>query len=285
MSATIQIILKSSLILLCTISIVSSLHKPIVEDYKKSHGHSWEEYDPSYFFKFQSVDAIIDSANAQLMPGERNTLAYYDYVAEIVRKRFYHGYSYYTITDNPLASLAGKYWSNLSAIVIPDDIMKHPMAACSQQSMVLMEIFKRNGTDYRKVTFDHHFTVEANIEGQWRYFDTDIEPKFDKDRKSLAQLLATKEFDSVYSYAETNIAEFRKSLGTARFGRVNERPAWRAAFFHRLGLFFISNYFLLCALALMVFTSVRLSLKHVFKKPIRNVYSPLGVHMPKSNNE
>jgi hypothetical protein len=285
MPASIPIILKSSLILLCTISIISSLHKPIAEDYTRNHGHSWEEYDPSYFFKFQSVDAIIDSANAQFKLGDRNSLPYYDYIAEIVRKRFYHGYSYYSISDNPLIFLAGQYWSNLSAVVIPDDIMKHPMAACSQQSMVLMEIFRRNGTDFRKVTFDHHFTVEANIERQWRYFDTDIEPKFDKGRKSLNQLLATKEFDTIYNYAETNIIGFRRTLGTARFGRANKAPASHAAFFHRLGFFFVSNYFLLCALILMVFSSVRLSLKNLLKKPIGNIYSPLGLHVPETNQE
>lgn len=285
MPASIQLILKSGLILLCAVSIISSLHKPSAEDYTQNHGHSWEEYDPSYFYKFQSVDAIIDSANSQFKLGERNSLAYYDYIAEIVRKRFYHGYSYYSISNNPLIFLTGKYWSNLSAIVIPDDIMKHPMAACSQQSIVLMEIFRRNGTNFRKVTFDHHFTVEANIERQWRYFDTDIEPKFDKGRKSLSQLLATREFDSVYNCAEKNIVGFRRTLGTARFGRVNESPASRAAFFHRLGLFFVSNYFLLSALILMVFSSVRVSLKNLFKKPIGNVYSPIGLHVPEPTQE
>jgi len=283
MPASIQIILKSGLILLCTISIISSLHEPAAEDYTRNHGYSWEEYDPSYFYKFQSVDAIIDSANSQFKLGDRNSLTYYDYIAEIVRKRFYHGYSYYTLADNPLAFLAGRYWRNLSAVVIPDDIMKHPMAACSQQSIVLMEIFKRNGTDFRKVTFDHHFTVEAKIERQWRYFDTDIEPKFDKGRKSLKQLLATREFDSVYNYAETNIVGFRKTLGTARFGTANEAPALRATLFHRLGFFFVSNYFLLCALILMVFPSIRVSLKNLFKKPIGNIYSPIGVAVSDSD--
>jgi hypothetical protein len=277
MPASTQIILKSGLILLCAISIISSLHKPAIEDYTRNYGHSWEEYEPSYFYKFQTVDAIIDSANSHFKLGDRNSLAYYDYIAEIVRKRFYHGYSYYTIGDNPLVFLAGKYWSNLSAVVIPDDIMKHPMAACSQQSIVLMEIFRRNGTDFRKVTFNHHFTVEANIERQWRYFDTDIEPKFDKGRKSLNQLLATREFDSVYNYAETNIVWFRKTLGTARFGTVNQPPASRATFFHRVGLFFVSNYFLLCALILMVFSSLPVAVRSMYKKSIESVYSPVGL--------
>ena len=32
---------------------------------------------------------------------------------------------------------------DLNAIVIPNDILKHPMAACSQQSIIGMEVFKK----------------------------------------------------------------------------------------------------------------------------------------------
>jgi len=285
MSSRVETITKCTIIVLCTISIISSLSKTPTEDYKRNRGHAAEEYDPAYFFKFQSVNDVIDTANAHFKLGDRNTLKYYDFIGDIIRKRFYHGYSYYSIADNPLAYLAGKYWRNLSAIVIPDDIMKHPMAACSQQSMVLIEIFKRNGTDFRKITFNHHFTVEANIERQWRYFDTDIEPKFDKGRKSLAQLLATREFDTAYNNAETNIAGFRKSLGTARFGRVNDFPAERATLLHRICLFLISRYFLLSALILLIVSSISFPVSSFFKKPLRNVYTPIGLNASEPTQE
>ncbi|HET9826236.1 MAG TPA: hypothetical protein VFP87_12940 [Chitinophagaceae bacterium] len=285
MSSATQMILKGSLIALCTISIISSLCKPEVEDYTRNHGHAWEQYDPSYFFKFQNINDIIDSANAQFKLGDRNSLKYYDYIADIVRKRFYHGYSSYSMADNPLIFLAGKYWSNLSAIVLPDDIMKHPMAACSQQAIVLMEIFKRNGTDFRKVTFDHHFTVEARIEKKWRYFDSDMEPKFPRRRKPLNELLATHMFDSVYKYAVANTADFRKELGTARFGKVNQPPASRATFAHRLGLFFVSKYFLFSALLMMIFSSVKISFRNLLKKPLEKLYSPVGVNFTNGNKE
>ena len=285
MSASTQMILKGSLIVLCTLSIISSLYKPKAEDYTKNYGHPWEEYDASYFLKFQSVDDIIDSADAHFRLGDRNSLGYYDYIADIVRKRFYHGYSYYNMADNPLVFLAGKYWSNLSAVVIADDVMKHPMAACSQQAIVLMEVFRRNGTPFRKVTFNHHFTVEARIENDWRYFDTDMEPKFQGPRKSLRELLAVHQFDTVYKYAVTNVTEFRKDLGTARFGRINERPASRATFLHRLGSFFVSKYFLFSALMLMILSTVRISLRSWFRKPLDDIFSPVGLNVAKNQNE
>src|SRR5258706_13954222 len=159
MSLKSQLTFKAVLIVLCTISIISSLYRPSAEDYKTNHGHSWEEYDPSFFFKFQSINDVIADANKQFERRERNSLNYYNLIAETIRKRFYHGYSYYNMADNPIAFLAGKFSGNLSAIVIPDDIMKHPMAACSQQAIVLTEIFKRTGVNFRKVTFDHHYTL------------------------------------------------------------------------------------------------------------------------------
>ena len=147
-------LIRLTVIILLAISVTSSLFKPHAEVYSKNLGHPWEEYDPSYYKKFRTIESVIDCANSAPEAGEKNSLPYYNVVAEVIRKRFYHAYSHYQFSDNPLSYLAGiSIWSHLSAIVIPDDIMKHPMAACSQQSLVLMEIFKRNKIDYRKIGF------------------------------------------------------------------------------------------------------------------------------------
>src|SRR2546423_11611553 len=195
MSVKVSILLKCLLIFLCTLSIISSICKAPFEDYTKNYGHPSEEYDPSFFFKFQSIGDVINAADNKFKPGERSSVEYFDYVAEIIRKRFYHGYSYYNLSENPIAVIGGQFTAgHLSAIVIPDDIMKHPMAACSQQAIVLMDIFKRNHIDFRRVGFLHHYTVEANIQGHWRYFDTDLEPKFQNKPESLSELIMSGKF-------------------------------------------------------------------------------------------
>ena len=71
---------------------------------------------------------------------------------------------------------------DLSAIVIPNDILKQPMAACSQQSIIGMEVFKRKGFKVRKVGFFYdgyggHFCFEAFFYNRWHFFDPDLEPK------------------------------------------------------------------------------------------------------------
>jgi len=92
--------------------------------------------------------------------------------SQILRGRFYHGYSYYELGQNSLGYLfAPLIKKDLSAIVIPNDIFKHPMAACSQQSIVGMEVFKTKGIKVRKIGFfadgyGGHFLFEALFGGK-----------------------------------------------------------------------------------------------------------------------
>ena len=239
-----KILILGTLCLLLCISALPYLVGATKEDYQKNNGHSWEVYDPSYFLKYKTIHDIIDSADLQCS-SKINSLTYYNYIANIIRKRFYHGFSYYSMSDNPFIFLSGKFiWSDLSAIVIPEDIMKHPMAACSQQAMVLMEIFRKKGINYRKVSFSHHYAVEGWIEGEWRYFDTDVEPQFHEKRESLDKLISENRFDSVYS-AVFRMDDFRTATLHHTYGRVNESPAPRAELFHRTCFFLTSRYFLI----------------------------------------
>jgi len=111
-----------------------------------------------------------------------------------------HSYSYYSFCDNWIASLVGRlFWNDLSAIVVPDDIMKHPMAACSQVSLVLKECFVRTGVTYRKVGLLHHFVLEASINNRWYLYDPNLEPNFINGRKSLEELKRDHELYPAYA--------------------------------------------------------------------------------------
>jgi len=247
-----RLVLLTTLISLCVLSITSSFLKAPAEDYKKNHGYQWEQYDPSLFFQFQQVNDVIAAANERFKPAERRKVDYFNFVAQLIRQRFYHGYSYYSMTDNPLAFIAGKVHPHLSAIVMPEDIMKHPMAACSQQAMVLMEIFKRSHIDYRKVGFANHYAVEARIDGQWRYFDTNIEPKIQDNSESLETLISSGRFDSGYKATKLNIQAIYQLETTHSYGKIDATPAPRAALFHKLCYLLVSKYFLTPTLFLAI---------------------------------
>ena len=255
-----KFILTVVVLLLCICSFVSHFITYPVEDNTRNSGNSWEEYDSTYFYQFQSVQDVITAADRRFALHQRNSLEYYNYIAEIIRKRFYHGYSYYNLSTNPIAFLAGKFcWNDLSAIVIPDDIMKHPMAACSQQSIVLMEIFKRQGIDFRKVGFTGHFAVEGKINGDWKYFDTNLEPNFGSQRASLQELIATRRFDSAYSNVRIDPVTFHKEVANPIYGKVNADPAPNATLFHHVCYLLQSNLFLAFALLLAVIYNIGFS--------------------------
>lgn len=196
---------------------------------------AWDQFDPSLVSKLQDVNGVLQYTDslAKEKGAFQDALNYANVLAEVVRKRFYHGYSHYSLKENWLASLAGvTVWNDLSAIVLPDDILKYPMAACSQQSIVMMECFKRKGIDYRKIGFDHHFALEANIHGQWYFFDTNMEPDFSVvPRSSFASLKRNNELYTIYK-ARLDSTGLEYGLANQFYGKVNQAPAPRASFFH-----------------------------------------------------
>lgn len=253
-----KLLLVGIFLFLGVCSILHYRSNPSPNNYSKNRGLAWEQYDSSYFTKFQDVNSIIKAADEQ--PSlQKNSKAYYEVVAGIIRKRFYHGYSHYSFAANPLANLSGKVWSHLSAIVVPDDILKHPMAACSQQSIVLMEIFKRQGIDYRKISFTGHFALEGKIEGKWLYFDTNIEPNFQNKRQSLHDLIQARRFDSVYSIAKMDKTTFDKVLSNPSYGEINASAAPNAIFFQRFCKLLVSQSFLLTVFLTSLFSTLLLN--------------------------
>ena len=227
-------------------------------EFLENEVHSREEFDPSYFHRFQSVESIIHDADQQFGKGNKS-LAYYNHVAKILRNRFYHGYSHYKFSENALAYFSGFAWNHLSALVMPEDIMKHPNAACSQQAIVLMEIFKRNQIDFRKVILENHFVVEGYIENEWRYFDTNLEPDIMQNRKSFQYMVETNGLQEAYKDKKISCDLIKRWSRDYSFGVVNEIPGWNARLFHQLGFWFQGQFlfivFLCGAFTLMYYRS------------------------------
>jgi hypothetical protein len=121
--------------------------------------------------------------------------AYVDLADTLVRLRFVHGYSYYGPSDDYISYLMGRLvWSDLSAVVEPDDILKFNHAACSQQAIVFMAILRQKGYRTRKISLQGHFCAGVFYEGQWHFYDSNKEPKFSKARPvpSSLELVANK---------------------------------------------------------------------------------------------
>jgi hypothetical protein len=137
-----------------------------------------EFFDPS-LCQLNSIDKLtahIDSIAAQntILPA---SFKYAVLTESVIKKRFYHGFSHYGLQQNWIAAVCEKMIGNgLSSIVNPNDIIRHPYAACSQQALVMVDVLKRKGLSYRTVGFPHHYAIECLINAKWYYFDPNMEP-------------------------------------------------------------------------------------------------------------
>jgi hypothetical protein len=229
------------LLLTCCIFLTQPTSSANNDTLLTKRGHDYEEYDPSYFSRFQTIESIIKDADQKFGEGNRS-LNYYNHIATILRKRFYHGFSYYSFGENALAYISGLAWNHLSAIVIPEDILKHPNAACSQQAIVLIEIFRRTNTDFRKVSLEGHYVLEGFIDNEWRFFDTNIEPDIMHNRKSFEQMVATNSLPEAYKKTKISSDLVNSWSKNYSYGKINEIPASNATLFHQLGFWFQTRF-------------------------------------------
>lgn len=225
----------------------------------ESSRFAWEEFHADLADRLQSADQLqtyCDSIRAarQIQPG---SLAHADLMARVLRKRFFHGYSHYSLNQNWVAAVSGKlFWDHLSAIVLPDDILRYPFAACSQQEIVLMDLFSRNGIPYRKVLFNHHFALEAKFDSAWYFFDVNLEPTFRNERRtSLDSIIQQNQLVDIYK-DRLDVAKIDSILGAPQYGVINEFPAPRAKLFHQ-GTHLVSKWGWLVCLLLAGFFAFR----------------------------
>jgi hypothetical protein len=236
-------------------------------NYTMKYDHK-ENFDPALLY-LNSIDKLekhIDSLaqRKRITPG---TFEYAELVTDVIKYRFYHGFSHFTLSENWIATFSEKVMGyGLDSKVKPDDILKNEYAACSQQSMVMMEILKRKKISYRSVGFPHHFALEVSVGGKWYYFDPNMEPVMQKeDRleenwKCCADNL--KRFYDTSRFKDLDW-KFGKNLHVTT-GPVNETPARHARLFQDVTAVF--SRFMWCLPLLLVVYQSRSSMKNRLKK-------------------
>jgi hypothetical protein len=249
-----------------------------------------DAFDPS-LMRLNTMAKLEDYCDS-FFQANISTRTYPGVVSEVVRLKFYHGSSYYDATHNPLATFVSSIVKKgMAAIVVPDDIVKYPYAACSQQSMVCMDMLKRRGYKVRKVTmWDDvnklgHFAFESFYDNSWHFFDTNMEPDNDVlrtyNRPSVAFLNQHPDIIAA-AYRKKDPALFQRLLLGAQFGPINESPAPVASLFQAttkfmsyfgwilIGLFMLVRYLVLTRKAVFSFIKLRGRQGH---------YQPIGRSM------
>lgn len=222
-------------------------------DHEKPIYNGKEEFDPSLvrINSIKKLENLCDSIYNE-QKKQNPSLVFEDnyplIASSVVRKKFYHGYSSYGFSNNFMALMLEPFTGKwVSAIVIPDDIMKHPFAACSQQSIVMMTLLNRKGFTTRKVGFNGgkkwggHFCFEAFYNNNWHFFDTDQEPDaalLAKYNRPSIEVIAQNDALLVSLYRHWNNPERVRGLFKSYFyGKPNTFEAPNALIYQRVTKF------------------------------------------------
>jgi len=201
-----------------------------------------EKFDPS-LSRINSVNSFIsfcDSLNGGAIILPTDSGRYANMVARVIKYRFVHGYTWYHLGQNYMATiLAPLVHRDLSAIVVPDDILKYPKAACSQQSLIGMHVLKDKGFIIRKVGFydsiyGGHFCYEAKYNGSWHFFDPNREPDenilLNNGRPSIEYLNHHKDI-LIKAYPHDSAGFVTALYSTYSYGKEGKIPGGNAILF------------------------------------------------------
>lgn len=214
------------------------------------------EVEPKYYStseqfdsKLSTINSIkraleyVDSLSRKNQLDQFDTLQYVQTASKFTKNRFFHGLSRYKFSENWIAFLGATcFWDHMSAIVNPEDIIKHSNALCSQQSIVFLEILKRRGIKSRSVGLGYkegpgHFLAEVYYNNEWHLYDVNKEPKWEKIKnhhRSMEYYTANKDTLFVPYEDQMEKKAFYKILEKVEYGEVNEFPAKNMILFHRV---------------------------------------------------
>lgn len=197
--------------------------------------------------RFKSVEDImahIDGIySATHFSAKIDTLAYVKATSDIVKKRFYHGLSEYSLKDNWISYISAKlFWNHLNAIVDADDILDYTEGLCSQQTIVFLEILKSKGIKTRWIGLGYkegpgHFLAEVYYHGKWHTYDVDMEPNWHKITNHHESIAYYQQYqDSLFMAYEGIISRdlFNKIMKKVEYGKISEFPAKNMLLFHRV---------------------------------------------------
>lgn len=206
--------------------------------------HVSEAYNPK-LNSINNIESAVDYINNEYNKHNLSgfdTVKYVQIVSKFTKERFYHGLSHYSFGDNWILFLSGKlFWSHVSAIVNPNDILKYSEALCSQQTIVFMDILTKKGINVRTVGLGYkegpgHFLAEVYYSGKWHLYDVTLEPDWKKivaHHESMEYYMNNK--DTLYAVYNNSLnrSVFDKILNKVNYGEINEFPANNMLLLHR----------------------------------------------------
>lgn len=199
-----------------------------------------ELFDPS-LSRLNTTQKLVDFTDslANVDHIKIGSLGYGVLVASIIRKRFYHGFSRYTLQANWIAFISQYLFGHgLASPVNSDDILKYPYAGCSQQAIVLMNVMHEKNISYRSVGFPHHYATELCFKSNWYFFDPNMEPDIKSNDRIESKWKRSGDYLKKYYHLNRN--KLNWTFGNSFppiFGKINADPAPHANLFQNITKF------------------------------------------------
>lgn len=174
-----------------------------------------EDYDDVLLFinSEKRLDSIV---KGELNKSKSDTAHTILFLHNILRKRFYHSYSELTWQQNWVATICSKlFWKDFKYPVVPEDILKHPMASCSQQGLVFQDQLQKMGVKYSTIAFypnqqvnSGHYAVSAFYGKKWHYYDSNLEPTItDSTMPDLETIIKKGLYKTMYASSNNKILQ------------------------------------------------------------------------------
>lgn len=205
-----------------------------------------------------SLDEAVDYVRLSAQGGSEKQLL--QAADQFTRQRFYRGYSAFAPADNWLAYIAGYAWDDLRSPVIPDDILKHPKASCSQQAIVFQAIARKLGFAVGSIAFSNpgHFASAAKANGSWFYFDPNLE--IVATNVPLTAVTTGFGLPALYGALGRNW-KYAAEKGEISLRDLDSNPAPQATFFHQFTSLFSDYGWLIFSVLFVVATASRGSVR------------------------
>ena len=172
-----------------------------------------EEYSPEIAI-ISSMKEFKDKIRADIEKRDLSGIEIPILVDDYVRMKFHHGYSSIDWYDNWFLSFLNfflpQYYFN--SMMKPNDIIQQDYAICSQQSIVFQDVIRDYGFDYGSLRFFipkfSHFTSAVKVEGEWYFFDSNMEPQYDRrDSSFFKAIISGDESILEQIYSQTKVLD------------------------------------------------------------------------------
>lgn len=193
--------------------------------------HTKEEKFDSSFLSVNTEAKFDTLIFERFRKTNHDTAATVLFLDTFLRKRFYNGYSVLSKEQNWIALCLGKLvWSHFQFPVIPNDILLHPSAACSQQGILFQDALDKLKIPCAVIKFyplskytAGHYAISAFYTNSYHFFDPNKEPMIvDSSMPSIETIVDKKLYVKMYS--KPSNMDFQAFFQKKSFARVTQTP-------------------------------------------------------------